>query len=267
MSESNELEVPERNNRNPTYILVSTVLKYLTMYILIPLLFFPFLLSYFSISVPGAPQFVVKLSPWFWTLVIYIFYKKLLDLVFYANRISIKKEWINYLTLKKLKIGYYKKIMHYLEILNLFLRYFFIFFDNALEIIRRGYHIFLVASFIFIWFLVCAGVWLPYQEKIFGFSVGKSLSSLISFPDFSSDLINVFVFFLFSTIFAASTLFIFMIIIAFSIPILINCIFPMSKGIIDASDVPISFLKDAVEKLEEFDFSCNLEKKETKKSK
>lgn len=264
VSETNELKVPERNNRNPIRILASTVLKYLVMYILIPLSFFPFLLSYFSIN-DGAPQFAVKFDAWFWTLVVYLFYKKLLDSVFYANGISVKKEWINYLTLKKLKIRYYKKIMRYLEMLDLFSKYFLIFFDNVLEIIRRVYPVFLVVIFLFVWFLVCAGIWLPYHEKIFGLSIGKSLSSLISVPNFSLDLINVLFFFFVPFIIATFTLFILIIIITFTVFTPIRFIFPTKNGIIDASDIPISFIEDAIEKLEVFDFSCSLEKKRDKK--
>lgn len=234
------------------------------MYILIPLSFFPFLLSYFSIN-DGAPQFAVKFDAWFWTLVVYLFYKKLLDSVFYANGISVKKEWINYLTLKKLKIRYYKKIMRYLEMLDLFSKYFLIFFDNVLEIIRRVYPVFLVVIFLFVWFLVCAGIWLPYHEKIFGLSIGKSLSSLISVPNFSLDLINVLFFFFVPFIIATFTLFILIIIITFTVFTPIRFIFPTKNGIIDASDIPISFIEDAIEKLEVFDFSCSLEKKRDKK--
>lgn len=271
MLETNELEEQARNTRPPKLNkVILIILAYLMLYILIPLLLLPHMLSLFSGSIPFENNLAKSISYFFsgcLTFGFYIIYKKFLDSVFYANGISAKKEWLNYLTFKKLKIRYYTKIMRMMNVSFMISRRVFQVLDKVRETMLHGLIAFYTILFIFFCFMLYAIIWLPYQEKISGLSVGKSIFSVISFPDVNRDLINVFVFFLVPVLLTVFTIFLVIIFIELFISFLGRLLFPMKEGFIDLSDVPVSFIKDAIEKLEAFDFSSGLEKKRENKKK
>lgn len=155
--------------------------------------------------------------------------------------------------------------MVFVESLNTLRRLLFTFINYSFKITDRVMSIFFVTFFVLYWFLICVIFWSIYQEKLFGLSIWNSISSLNYSPGLSSELINIIFFLSISAIITAISLFTFIIILALSLPIPIKCIFPTRNGKIDASDVPISFIKDAIENLETFNFSCSLPKNQDKK--
>ena len=127
-----------------------------------------------------------------------------------------------------------------------------------------------VASIIFVYFLFSSVTWADYHKRIFGFNVSESEILRNYANHVNIELLDLASFFIYSLLITSIVLLLLVILFLFILTSLIQCMFPVIKcygrRIIDTSDVPISFLINAIEELESFNFSDSFVQKQYKKN-
>ena len=244
---------------------------YIIAYIIIPICLYtwiiePIILA--SISKQIIPiveiRILVKLVI---VITAYKIYKWVIANIFGRLQFNLKNEWINYLTFKGLKVRYYKFMTLWLTALNEFFR-----FVNKISDYLDNVYMFVfkfsgVALITLLYFLVGARISAYYMKNIIEFNVLESTTLLNYLKGFNSDL-AYFLMFLFSSAMIASGLLFFLgLIFCFIAILLMRCMFPVEENRIDTLDYPVTFIKNAIEELELFDFSDNALQKQSKKDK
>jgi hypothetical protein len=239
------------------------------MYIVVPILIFDrvidsIILARISNQVINSIEIRILLK----LLIVYIYYKiykMTMSIIFRKLHFNLKKEWISYLTLNGWKIGYYKRLLPWINILNRFNSSFFKAMDLLGEFYNLLHKISIYALIFLFYFISCSLVCAHYQESIFGFNVWKSEILHNYAKNFNIELFNLIAFLVYSFILTSFTLFVLGSFFAFISIRLLQCMFPLTKRIADASDIPISFIKKAIEEMESFNFLDNFEQKQDKK--
>lgn len=188
-----------------------------------------------------------------------------MSIIFGKLQLNLKTEWIDYLTFKGWKIRYYKNLSLWLSVLNNSCTFFnkvMDYISNIYTFLSKASGIFLVIFNLFlISFIICAIL----HKKFFGFDVEKSEILFNYVNGFNMDLANLIIFFI-STLLTTSFLifftgfFYFLLIIS-----IIKSLFPVIDMRVDTSDIPITFIKNAIEELENFEFSDSFLQKQKKK--
>lgn len=188
-----------------------------------------------------------------------------MSVIFGKLQLNLKEEWIDYLTFKGWKIKYYKHLSLWLSLLNGFCT----FFSKVMNYIGDIYKfIFNVSGFfliVFSYFLVSSVICADFQKQFFGFDVWKSKILLNYVNSFNMELANLIAFLIYSLLLTSALL----LMVGFLIFILTNSIikslFPVTNMRVDTSDIPISFIENAIEELVIFDFSDSFLQKQNKK--
>ncbi|GEM_PF-1407093 len=202
-------------------------------------------------------------------VIIYIFYKTyniIISFIFSKLQFNLKNDWINYLTFKGWKIRYYKDVSLTVTVFNDFGTSFL----KVIDYISEAYMIFLkissVALVFFSYFILCSILWADYAKNNLGFDVWKSEILLNYVRNLNLELANLILFLIYSILLTSLVIvmlaFIFIRIYTF----LIQCMFPITNRMVDTSDVPISFIKNAIAGLESFNFSDNFMQRQHKKN-
>lgn len=257
------------NNPSPNiYTIILKFIVYIIAYIIIPICIFNWVVIP-VMSYPAWKQITSKLMlilvDLLFIFIIYKLYKSIISIILGRLRLNLRSEWINYLTFKEWKIRYYKQISLYLEVSNQFSTFFFKIIDHISNIFKYGLYTSTIFLIIFIYFVGCSIIWADYHERIFGFNVWES-ELLINYANsFNLELFNLVAFLIFSILFTAFILCMLIFLFLFIEISIIKCVFPVENNRVDTSDVPISFIKDAINKLESFNFSDScLHKQEMK---
>lgn len=243
------------------------------MYIIIPIYLFnsgiPILLSFISSQIIPelGTRILVKLLI---VAIVFVVYKKATSIFFGKLQLNLKNKWIDYLTFKGMKIGYYKQLSLTVTVLNDFYTSFFKVIDYMGDAGTLLMKISSVALIIFVYFLFSSVTWADYHKRIFGFNVLESEILRNYANHVNIELLDLASFFIYSLLLTSIVLLLLVILFLFILTSLIQCMFPVIKcygrRIIDTSDVPISFLKNAIEELESFNFSDSFVQKQYKKN-
>jgi len=240
------------------------------MYIIIPILIFDKIIcSIILIRILDQITNSIEIRFLFKLVIVYIVYKvyKVTVFIFFDKlRLNLKNEWINYLTSTGRKIEYYEKLLPYINIFNSYNAFYFKYMNYFGELCKfiQKFSMFLTV-FIF-YFFSCAIICAHYQKSILGFNVWESELLLNYLKSFNFELANLIAFLVYSLMLTSFVLFVLGYFFALISIRLLQCIFPMTNRIADASDVPISFIRKAIEELESFNFSDNFEQKQDKKN-
>lgn len=199
---------------------------------------------------------------------IFIIYKKVTSIIFSKLQLNLKDEWIDYLTFKGWKIGYYKQLTLTVTVLNDFYTSFSKVMDYMGEVADLLLKISGVASIVFIYFLLGSAI----NNSIFGYNLWENKILLNYVNNVNIDLLDLIISIVFSVGITSIELLLLAIILLYILVSLIKCMFPVIKFhgrmiMIDTSDIPISFIKNAIEKLESFDFSDSFVQKQYTKNK
>lgn len=143
------------------------------------------------------------------------------------------------------------------------------FFFKTLDYIVKVYTflfytsgLFLIA---FLYFLVSAVICAAFQKRVYGFDVWNSKILLNYVDDFNMELVHLIAFFIYSLILTSFLLSIVGFLIFLLTYSIIKSLFPVKDNRVDTSDIPISFLENALWELETFDFSDDFFQKQKKK--
>lgn len=243
------------------YNIILKFLTYFLMYVIMPVLIFDKIIcSIILIRISNQIINSIEIRFLFKLVVVYIYYKVCkitVFILFDKLRLNLKNEWINYLTLTGRKIEYYKKLLPYINIFKSYNAFYFKFMNYFGELCNfiQKFSMFLLV-FIF-YFISCAIICAHYQKSILGFNVWESEILLNCSKSFNFELANLIAFLIYSLMLTSFVLFVLGYFFALISIRLLQCIFPMTNRIADASDVPISFIRKAIEELESFNFSDN----------
>lgn len=214
------------------------------------------------------PQFGTKVLVKFLILLItFAVYKKITSIIFGKLQFNLKNEWIDYLTFKGWKIEYYKKLALIVTVLNEFYTSFSKLMDYMDEVYKFFIKIFGTAMVVFSYFLLASYI----NYSIFGLNLWDNRIILNYVNNVNPDLLDLIVSLTFTLIITSLELFLMLVFYIYVLVSLVKCMFPVMKYhgrvMIDTSDVPISFIKDAIENLESFDFSDSFVQKQYNKNK
>lgn len=109
--------------------------------------------------------------------------------------------------------------------------------------------------------VICAA----FQKRVYGFDVWNSKILLNYVDDFNMELVHLIAFFIYSLILTSFLLSIVGFLIFLLTYSIIKSLFPVKDNRVDTSDIPISFLENALWELETFDFSDDFFQKQKKK--
>ncbi|WP_156151056.1 hypothetical protein [Methanosarcina sp. Kolksee] len=199
--------------------------------------------------------------------IIFVVYKKATSIIFNKLQFNLKNEWIDYLTFKGWKIGYYKQLALTVTVLNNFCTSFFKLMNYTGEISDVLFKVSGAALIIFFYFLLGSSI----NHRIFGYNLWENKILLNYANNINMDVLDLILSLVFTIVITSIELFLLVILLLYIMMYLIKCMFPVVKYhgkmvMVDASDVPISFIKSAIEKLESFDFSGNFVQRQYKKN-
>lgn len=245
-------------------------LVYIVMYIIVPIYLFT---EWIPNSMHLIPRQIVPNTEMRALLVllliaiIFVVYKKATSIIFNKLQFNLKNEWIDYLTFKEWKIGYYKQLTLTVTVLNSFCTSFFKLMNYMGEISDILFKVSGTMLIIFFYFLLGSSI----NHRIFGFNLWENKIILNYANNINIDFLDLILSLVFTVGITSIELFLLVILFLYTIIYLIECMFPVVKYhgkivMVDASDVPISFIKSAIEKLESFDFSGNFVQRQYKKN-
>lgn len=185
--------------------------------------------------------------------------------IFGKLQLNLKKEWIDYLTFKGWKIRYYKNLSLWLSGLNNFCSFFSKVMNYICDIymyLMRMARFFLV---VLAYFLISSVICAKYEKQFFGFDVWKSEILIDSINSFNMELANLIAFFLYSLTLTSFLLLMVGFLFALIAISIIKSLFPVIDMRVDTSDIPLSFMGNAFEELEVFDFTDSPLQKQKRK--
>jgi hypothetical protein len=260
---SNHPQYPQK-----LYILILKFATYFVMYIIAPICLYTQVIDPILIQLTRQIIYVYGIRVIVNLLIIFIMYelyKRAMSIIFSKLQFNLKKEWIDYLTFKEWKISYYKSLSLWLSVLNRFYTFFFKTLDYIVKVYTFLFYtsgLFLIA---FLYFLVSAVICAAFQKRVYGFDVWNSKILLNYVDDFNMELVHLIAFFIYSLILTSFLLSIVGFLIFLLTYSIIKSLFPVKDNRVDTSDIPISFLENALWELETFDFSDDFFQKQKKK--
>lgn len=271
---TNELEVLETKiHIQKLYIIVLKFLAYFTAYVIIPFYIFftavpifvvPIYRSYINpIISDREPRFLVWLVI---VYVIYTIYKKVTFIIFSKLKLNLKIELRNYLAHKGWKISYYKYMSRCVRDFNRDIRFLSTVSNYGLLAMFYELLILLILSVGVLFIILSMIFWSYFHNTIFEFDIWKSEIFIDYISHFNTAMGDIFIFFLIYIIFITITIVILATVLSDLLTSLIKCIFPVTNLKVDASDFPLSFIKKAIEELEDFEFSDSFEQRQNKKN-
>lgn len=200
-------------------------------------------------------------------LITFAVYKKIMSIIFGKLQFNLKNEWIDYLTSKRWKIGYYKLLTLIVTVLNDFYTSLSKLVDYMGEVAGFLFKIFGVVLIAFLYFLVGSNI----NYSIFGYNLWENKILLNYINSINMDLLDLIVNLVLTVGITSIELLLLAMLLLYILVSIIKCMFPVIKChgrmiMIDTSDVPISFIKNAIEELESFDFSDSFVQKQYKKN-
>jgi hypothetical protein len=246
---------------------------YFIAYVIIPIYFF-------TTGIPNSMPFISKQTiPDYLTrailtliliILIFVVYKKVTSMVFDNLCLNLKNEWVEYLTLKDRKIGYYKHltliVYPHQYLYNSIWKVFDYLGDAAWHIFRLSS----VTLVVFVYFMIASIIWASYNERLFGLKIWENKVLLGYGNNINTDLLELITFLVYSIGITSIILFLVAIVLLYILRSVIMCCFPVIKSrggpIIDTSDITISFIKNAIDKLDSFNFSDDCIGKQQKRN-
>lgn len=204
------------------------------------------------------------------TYVLYRLYQKITLFIFRKLQLNLKIELRNYLTHKGWKISYYKFISRNVENCNILISSLETIIFYCSKALSYELLIILILFLGTIFILLSMSYWAYFHKLLFNFDIFKSQIFINYINHFNTSIANVFFYFFVYIIIVTFVFIISATILSNLFIFLVDCIFPLiitkKMTIKDTSDFPISFIKKAIEELEEFDFSNSFEQRQIKKN-
>lgn len=263
-------DLPINDPPPKSYSIITKFIIYITAYIIVPICIFSWVIDPILLSPTWRQVIPINeirfLSKLLFFYINYKIYKLVISLIFDKLQLNLKSEWINYLTFKGWKLKYYKHLSLYLDTSKDFCAFAGKITDYIGDMLRYAFYGSCILLVFFTYFLVCSTIWSGYNKRFFGFNMWRSELLLNYVKGLNIELLSLISFLIFSimfTLFALAVMLFLLILIEDSI---IMCLFPLKDNRIDTSDVPISFIKAAINNLIYFDFSDSSRQRQIKKN-